>query len=526
MKLTLRAKMIGATVLMLLFVVALFGTIQVRSTTADLRQETKHLRELHINNAQTLGRATVGTLAASAPFVIAENDYKTLRAQLGPAVEAASQSSLRVEEAIITDKEGQVLASSFRDKKHRAPKALSLELLSEIKEIQTQLVMGDTQQPERVVVAAPIKDPEDRLWGYVRFVYDLQGLRDDLGRVESYAQIRRQEMITRTVGFGALILLLGVIITVLEALAITRPVLALTGTAQRLANGDLEARAVVRGPDEIGTLARTFNVMAARVQNLLKETAVKTALERELEVARIIQESILPPPGVVKAPSIRFAGYLRSASMCGGDFWAHYDMGQERTFLCVGDVTGHGVPSAMITAACRSGLDTLRAMTKGQIELEALMNQLNYTIYEAAQRKFTMTFLGMLFDPLTRRLEMSNAGHNFPLLVRSSPEGVKVRPLVSRGNRLGDLRDSRYTSISETLQDGDLLCLYTDGLTEYENAKGAAFGECRLGRLLQRHVDEEPDKIIDMVLAELAAFAQELPQEDDITLVIARVGAS
>lgn len=526
MRVSLRVKMIGATVLMLLFIVALFGTLQVRTTTADLRQETERLRALRLQQAQALGRSTVDTLAASAPFLIAENDYKTLRAQLGPAVRAASQSDLQVDDAFITDNEGRVLAYASRDQGRQAPDSLEVEPMKGLKAGQALLVPGQGDDPGRVVATAPVDDPEGKRWGYVRLVYDLSGLREDLANIEARALERRGAIVTRAVGFGALLLLLGVLITVLEALAISRPVLDLSQSAQRIAAGDLSARARGGSGDEIGELARNFNHMADRVEALLEETAAKTALERELEVARIIQEAILPPPGLVKAPGLRFAGFLRSASMCGGDFWAHYDMGARRTLLCVGDVTGHGVPSAMITAACRSGLDTVRAMTGGDIGVEALMQQLNHTIYEAAQRKFTMTFLGMIYDPALQSLEIANAGHNFPLLVRAEQGQPRARPLVTRGNRLGDVRTSRYVSLREVLQQGDTLCLYTDGITEHPNAQGQLYGERRLGRLLQRLHGQSPEVMVKAVIEDVARFAGETPQEDDITLVIARVEAA
>lgn len=524
MGLSLRVKMIGATVLMLLFVVALFGALQVRTTTADLNQETARLRQRRLQQAQALGLSAVETLAASAPFLIADNDYNTLRAQLGSVVRAVSQSDLRTDDAFVTDDEGRVLAYASRHEGRAGDARLPLEGLQGLKGGEARLD-GEVEAGGRVVASAPIEDGEGKRWGYVRLVYDLEGLREDLARIEVQAAARRVEIVKRGLVFGALVLLLGVVIAVLEALAIARPVLALTRSAQQIAGGELGARAQIGGRDELGELARSFNYMADRVEALLEETAAKTALERELEVARIIQEAILPPPGLVKAPGLRFAGFLRSASMCGGDFWAHYEMGPGRTLLCVGDVTGHGVPSAMITAACRSGLDTLRSMTGGQIEIEALMQQLNHTIYEAAQRKFTMTFLGLVYEAKERRLALSNAGHNFPLLLRREAQGPRVRPLVVRGTRLGDAPQSRYLSIEEILHPGDLLCLFTDGITEQLNAQGVMFGERRLARVLQGVFERSPEEIVRVVVEAVAEFAGGTPQGDDLTLVIARVEA-
>src|SRR5690606_18202755 len=115
----------------------------------------------------------------------------------------------------------------------------------------------------------------------------------------------------------------------------------------------------VRSSDEIGELGAHFDVMADRVQALLVETQQKAMLEKELDIARMIQETLLPQPGLTRHHGISFAGFFRAASVCGGDFWQYNELDDARVVLSVGDVTGHGVPSAMISAAAKSSLDTL-----------------------------------------------------------------------------------------------------------------------------------------------------------------------
>ncbi len=525
MGLSLRIKVIGTTVLLLVFVIAIFSVLQVRMATGDLDAETSRLRELRTAQAEELGRTTVGNISAGTAFAIAENDYTALQSQIGPVVRRTEGSDAPIKTAAIYNERGEVLAHASQGSDER-PEPLEVESLTDLKDATSQLLMsGDEGAPDRVLVTAPIIDRNGKRWGFARFEYDLVGLRADLEGIETRATDRSRTIVQRAAGLGALAIVLGLLISILQALAITGPIVSLTQSAQAIAGGDLSARAEVSSRDELGVLASSFNTMAERIVGLLQETAAKTALERELEVARIIQETLLPPPGEVQRQRIRFAGYLRSASICGGDFWTFADTVGDGTLLCVGDVTGHGVPSAMITAACKSGIDTLQSVTGGQLEVSRLMAELNKTIYAAAQRKFTMTFFALKFDPVSMSAEFSNAGHNFPILVRQREARPAARALVSRGHRLGDVHGSHYATETVELATGDTLCLFTDGITEYCNPAGEEFGEKRFRRALVQAYAMTPDETIQHVLETLSAFANNAVQEDDVTLVVAKVTA-
>jgi sigma-B regulation protein RsbU (phosphoserine phosphatase) len=128
-----------------------------------------------------------------------------------------------------------------------------------------------------------------------------------------------------------------------------------------------------------------------------------------------------------------------------------------------------------------------------------------------------------LYEPRTGEAMLASAGHPFPLLARRQGARVELRPLVARGSRLGDQPESEYVPVREVLQVGDLLCLFSDGLTEARSPQGVFFGERRLGRLLQQHFDLSPEAALEKIVAEWAAFVGAQPQEDDLTLVLARV---
>ncbi|MEL6181133.1 MAG: SpoIIE family protein phosphatase [Myxococcota bacterium] len=526
MSISLRAKITSASALLLIFLVSLYAVFQVRMSTQDLERQTERLRQLRLESAQAQGTQAVLAVSASSHFWIADNDFSALDGQLKPVVEDSIGTALPISEAVITDPSGQVLASAAANTDAKAPS--KLPSLASMKELKEPKVVLEGDPPERVQVTAPIRDNTGRLWGFTRFIYELEGLREDLKAIESEAVVRRTSIWQRAGLIGMFVVLLGVVVSVIQALAITRPIMALSRSANRIAEGDLATRVAVSTQDEIGVLAAHFNHMADRIEGLLSDTATKMALEKELEVARIIQETLLPEQGEVLAHgAVTFAGAFRPASTCGGDFWTHAELSGHRLLLAVGDVTGHGVPSAMITAACKSGLDTLMSVTGGKLNVSGLMEELNTTIHAAAQRSFFMTFFAVVIDPQQRVLHFANAGHNFPIVVRRQPDGGwRSRALVARGNRLGDVLGSHYDAQTIQVSAGDLLCLYTDGVTEYRNKEGKEFGERRLRRLLERAAREQmdPKETVHLVMTEVETFGGSEVQEDDITLVIAHFG--
>lgn len=519
MRIPLRFKMIGGTVLLMMVIIAIFSALQVRLVAVELERHSERLRKLRTEHARTVGVRTVTSIAATSRAAIVDGRSDELTEQLEPVVSETRGSDLEILEVAITDRRGEVVTFVRRPgDKGRAPQRL--EVVG-VRGPEVEFIDADGQ-PSRVVVAAPIRDAQGAPVGYARFVYNLIGLRLGLRDIEREASRRSEEVLVQAALLGALSVLLGIVMAVLQALAITRPLGLLSTQVMRIAEGDIDARVPVTTKDEIGAMAQNVNQMAERIKALLVETATKTALERELEVARIIQETILPPRGEVRVGPVQLSGFLESASLCGGDFWNWTQLSEGRVLLVIGDVTGHGVPSAMITAAARSGLDTLCSVTRGRVTVAHVLDELNKTVHSAARRKFTMTMFAITIDPYNGRAEIANAGHNFPICV--SPQGPKVtsRALVARGNRLGDSNDSTYSARQETLQNGDLLCLYTDGLTEARDPSGEEFGERRLRRLLHKHARRSPDEIIAELRKALVEFCKGHPIDDDVTLVIAR----
>ena len=190
---------------------------------------------------------------------------------------------------------------------------------------------------------------------------------------------------------GALFALIGTVLAILQGLSITRPIKQLAWRADQIARGDLGARVEITSSDEIGLLGENFNFMADQISILLEQTAEKARIEQELEVARTIQEALVPSTDPVDHGILKFAGFYQPAAQTGGDWWTWSELLDGKVLLVIGDVTGHGVPSAMITAAAKAACDVARYVYRDDVTVSGLLEIMNHAIFESAQRRFVMT---------------------------------------------------------------------------------------------------------------------------------------
>ena len=273
-------------------------------------------------------------------------------------------------------------------------------------------------------------------------------------------------------------------------------------------------------PDELVDEIRTnFLNLGDQLVQLLHEMSEKASLKEQLEVARVVQQMLVPAKDVIVRPFVRLAGYFHPASECGGDWWTAHDLPDQKVLTVIGDVTGHGIASAIITGAAKAACDLARTFTSGRITPGALLEMMNCCIYEAGKQKLMMTCTASIFDPATRSLTIANAGHHFPYLVRRGA----LRQLVSHGSPLGAASTSEYPAATVQLEAGDAILWFTDGVTECENAEREQFTERRLRALFQSAAASGPERARAAIVEAIGAFSQGQPQTDDITFVVASV---
>jgi serine phosphatase RsbU (regulator of sigma subunit) len=367
-------------------------------------------------------------------------------------------------------------------------------------------------------------EPPTARQGYVVLGYDLAMIERFTAKAEAQKAAASKKAGITTGAIGALFILLGMLLAIFQAMRISKPIKALAAKADQIARGDLEARVEVKSTDEIGLLGENFNFMADQIVVLLQQTAEKAKIEQELEVAKTIQDTLVPPVAMTQQGILEFAAHFQPAAQTGGDWWTWHELKDGKILMVVGDVTGHGVPSAMITAAAKAACDVARAVYNDDVDVARLLEIMNYAIYESAKRKFVMTCFASILDPRKRSITYANAGHNFPYLYRKGEDGKgEFGSLMVRGNRLGDVRESKYEVKTTDLQGGDVIIWYTDGIVECENPAGEEYGEKRFRASVRRAANLDAGEMRDAIVADSADFFATQPRKDDITMIVGRI---
>ncbi len=284
--------------------------------------------------------------------------------------------------------------------------------------------------------------------------------------------------------------------------------------------GDKESRRGV-GPflaSDRRTLALFANQAAIALENarLHREALERERLEREMQVAAEIQRQILPK-GAPAVPGYQLVGWNRPARQVGGDYYDLLALPDGRMELVVGDVSGKGIPAALMVSTLHSALRLLLDQAGFG---PSLLDRLNRHILESTAPNKFITMLIAELEPWSGILRYLNAGHNPGLLLRA--ESGRVEELSAGGVPLGLLPNSRYLPREVVMEPGDLLCIYSDGITEAESVTEEEFGTERLIDILRRHGGRPLQEVLEEIQTAVARFATGMPQYDDQTVVLLR----
>jgi serine phosphatase RsbU (regulator of sigma subunit) len=294
--------------------------------------------------------------------------------------------------------------------------------------------------------------------------------------------------------------------------SLARNVNRLTRAAAAIARGDFSVRIQSKSRDQIGDLARSFDGMAASIQKLLASTAEKERLQSELAIARTIQHKLLPPPEAA-LPGFHVLAHFEPVAEIGGDYYDYLPMGDGRTAVALGDVSGHGLPTGLLVAMAKAGLSTLLEVGHRDAELFGRMNDL---IHRSTDPRHFMTLALLAYDPATRRGRLTNAGQLAPYRI----SGERVVSLSLPGLPLGLFPDRTFPTQEYAFASGDLVVLLTDGFVEAVDAHDEAFGFERLEALLARHAGAGAAALRDALLDAVRAHTGGRPADDDRTLLI------
>jgi serine phosphatase RsbU (regulator of sigma subunit) len=246
---------------------------------------------------------------------------------------------------------------------------------------------------------------------------------------------------------------------------------------------------------------------------VLLEVADRLSLKGELEIAREIQLAMLPS-GTFTTADAAICGMTRPANTVGGDFYDVLPLTDGRVIVTLGDVAGKGSPAALLMALL---LAVLRTLVDESLEPRALMGRLNKQICRHSPASRFITLFYAVYTPGTGQLTYVNAGQNPPLIRRA--DGTIVR-LEGTGVALGMFEESTYDSVDTTIEPGDMLVMYSDGITEAENPEAQPFEEGGLEGVLARYAGLSPSEIAAAVLRAVEHHARASRFADDLTLLV------
>jgi sigma-B regulation protein RsbU (phosphoserine phosphatase) len=298
---------------------------------------------------------------------------------------------------------------------------------------------------------------------------------------------------------------------------ITRPLEALRGGIARLSAGEA-VRLDVESDDEIYDLAASFNDMtdklAVYANEIRRSASENERILTELLVASRIQRMLLPDDSDGREiAGRRLYGRMTPMKEVGGDFFNYFPLGRDSFFFVVADVSGHGVPAALFMMVANFALQSL---VRSEPDVARAFSALNNHLCERNSESYFVTAFAGVFDASEGRLQYVDAGHN-PPYIKSAMGRFHQLP-CDVNLVLGGMPDIEYRSSEAILKKGDVLCVYTDGVTEAMNERGEMYSEERLAETLEGS-DDDPQVLVVRALADVRSFAGGAEQSDDMTML-------
>jgi sigma-B regulation protein RsbU (phosphoserine phosphatase) len=256
------------------------------------------------------------------------------------------------------------------------------------------------------------------------------------------------------------------------------------------------------------------------MREIADEVAQRERLNREVEIAREVQERLFPqklPP----VAGLDYAGYCRPALGVGGDYYDFLALPQGHLGVAIGDVSGKGIAAALMMASLQASLRG--EATRAPENLAAAVASVNRLVFEASADNRYATFFYGQYDPATRKFDYVNAGHNPPMLFHRASGRWTVTRLEIGGTVVGLIESFAYQQGCVSLTPGDLLVAYTDGISEAMNSADEEWGEDRMMQTVKTCDGLPAQQVLDRIFQDADTFVAGAKQHDDMTLVILRV---
>lgn len=333
---------------------------------------------------------------------------------------------------------------------------------------------------------------------------------------------------------------------------------AVTGTVHKLyravefvKRGDFSHRVRVRSHDQLGELAAAFNDMSSNIETLLQERVEREWLEREVEIAAEVQAQLFPRH-VPELLTVEISGECRAARGVAGDYYDYIEIAPGLVALALGDVSGKGISASLVMSNLQASLRAQTTITAERMEIaeravaasavadadgggqllthvvaaaeidgavSRKMTNINRQLCQSTEdNRFATLFLA-LYEDRTRRFRYTNAGHNAPILVRT---GGQIEHLTTGGMMVGAFEWAKYEEEAAALAPGDLLVIFSDGISEAENEAGEEYGEERLAQFAVERRALSADELRSAIFEEVDRWSGARERGDDQALVIVK----
>ena len=454
----------------------------------------------------------VGLRGQASDLLIRPMPFGPKQTQLISAVKAAAARA-HVMSVVVVDAEYMVWAASQEDLilTRYNPPASAIRVTGDVDPVLGFLPDPMRRTSEPCLLAVPVMAPSPRVRP-ARLGIIYIAIQSDRIAAQAAASRRVILIVSSSVlvlGFAGIALLIRLVV---------RPIQRLTEGVRAMGDGK-EQRLEEAGFEEIDAIARAFNEVTGKFRDAQRSLVEQERLQQEVEVAKSIQQSLLPK-ALPEMSGFEIGTMYQAAKEVGGDYYDFVQVGQEAWGLAVADVSGKGVPASMVMMMIRTAL---RLEARGERAAADVLDRVNRFVTADMKKGMFVTMFYVVLDSRERVISYASAGHNPMVLYRAGTEETFF--LKPAGFPVGiDLPDA--TLFAKTIQvervaleQGDLLIVYTDGITEAMNAQMEQFGTPRLLAAVRRHAHLTPQEFCLQLERELADFTGDTPQSDDITLV-------
>jgi serine phosphatase RsbU (regulator of sigma subunit) len=380
---------------------------------------------------------------------------------------------------------------------------------SDSKEI-SRFTIPDSEDVEGIIYdfIFPVytRTEDTRKISYVRMGYSNQVIRQ---RIQEITQII---LIT-----AAIFIVLSFIAAFILAFITTRPLNKLSEGVQIIGTGNLDYQIVVKSNDEIGALAKQFNNMTNELKDAKDKEIENRIMEEQLEVAREIQEG-LNPSRLYKKSGIEIKGYTRAAKGVGGDYFDYIDIDDKRVGALISDVSGKGIPASLVMVMIRTVFVSAIRQDPNYIQCKNIVSAINDSLgADFAIDKFATLFF-MIYDRAEETLAFSNAGHGPLFCYRANKKKCTITSID--GVPIGIMDGVDYNQTVVPFHAGDIVVLYTDGITEMRNPEKEEYGRVRLQKLLIDNSEDGAEELVEKIVSDVEIFRDGAPPHDDMTTLV------